>query len=248
MRAVRGADLDQARSARAMMSGRRKAPPISINSPRETDGVPVGAEGVEHQQHRAGVVADHACIVGAGQLADQPAYVVALAACPSADVELERDGGAHGVGRGCNCALGQHRPAEVGVQHGAGEIEHAAQARRILALQHLRNLGRDRRRNRACARFPARHLTQRCQRAPDCPNRGLVAEARDRGRAAVGAQPGRRREPDWAGKRFRALRVPVIVSSPAGTSACRRASAVLAISMSEPSVATSSARDPAGDR
>ena len=36
MRAVGGADLDQAAPARAMMSGRRNAPPISISSPRET--------------------------------------------------------------------------------------------------------------------------------------------------------------------------------------------------------------------
>ena len=97
--------------ARAMMSGRRNDAADLDQLAARDDGILAGAEGVEHQQHRAGVVVDDARILGAGQLADQAAHVVvALAARAAADVELQRDGGAHGVGRGRDRALGQHAP------------------------------------------------------------------------------------------------------------------------------------------
>ena len=59
------------RRTRAMMSGMRKAPPISISSPRETGTCLPERQGVQHQQHGGGVVVDHGGGLGAGQLAQQ---------------------------------------------------------------------------------------------------------------------------------------------------------------------------------
>ena len=55
--------------------------------------------------------------------------VVALAAIAAAEIELERDRVAHRRDGGLDRLLGDQRAAEIGVQHGAGEIEHRPQAR-----------------------------------------------------------------------------------------------------------------------
>ena len=135
--------------ARAMMSGRRNEPPISISSPRETIASLPAPKVLSTSSTAAALLLTTAGVLGAGQLADQAAHVVvALAARAAAEVELERHGRAHGIDRGRNRALRQHGAAEVGVQHRAGEVEHAAQARRVLALQQAGCLGR----NRGCIR------------------------------------------------------------------------------------------------
>ena len=126
------------------MSGSRNEPPISISSPRETTASLPDAEGVEDEQHGGGIVVDDGRVLGAGQLADQAAHViVALAARRPADVELERHGRTHGIDRGRNRAFRQDGTAEVGVQHRAGEVEHAAQARHVLLLQQAERAGGD---------------------------------------------------------------------------------------------------------
>ena len=113
-----------------MMSGMRNAPPISISSPRETIASRPLRQRVEHEQHRGGVVVDDGRVLGAGQLAQQAAQmIVALAALAAAEIELERDRVAHRRDRGLDRLLGDQRAAEIGVQHGAGEIEHRPQAR-----------------------------------------------------------------------------------------------------------------------
>ena len=117
-----------------MMSGMRKAPPISISSPRETIASRPLAERVEDEQHGGGVVVDDGRVLGAGQLAEKAAHmIVALAAPAAREIELERDGAAHGRDRGLDRRLGEQRAAEIGVQHGAGQVEDRAQARRGVA-------------------------------------------------------------------------------------------------------------------
>src|SRR5208282_6741984 len=80
------------------------------------------------RQHQCGrVVVDRECRLGAGQ-SDQPTrnVVVALAAPATLDVVFERGRVTHRRGRGGDRLLRQRRAAEIGVQHGAGQIEDAA--------------------------------------------------------------------------------------------------------------------------
>ncbi len=121
--------------ARAMMSGMRNAPPISISSPRETIASRPLRQRVEHEQHRGGVVVDDRRVLGAGELAQQRAHmIVALAALAGVEVEFQRNGRAHGRDRRLDRRLGEQRAAEIGVQHRAGEIEHRTQARARVQL------------------------------------------------------------------------------------------------------------------
>ena len=94
-------------------------------------------------------------------------------------------------------ASGSTRPAEIGVQHRAGQVEHAAQARRVLAAPAARSA-------RGCAMRCASGAAAAAARA--CASRmrertsrmaatvGRVAEARDGDRPGIAcAAPGRRR-------------------------------------------------------
>ena len=176
VRAVGGADLDQAGAgARHDVGQPERAADLDQLAARH-DRILAGPEGVEHQQHGSGVVVDDGRVLGAGKLADQAAHmVVALAARRAADVEFERHGRAHGVDRSCDRALGKHGSAEVGMQHRAGQVEHAAQARGILALQQSRRLGRHRGCTRHCGHAGACDLAKPRQRPPDGVHRGVMA-------------------------------------------------------------------------
>ena len=80
---------------------------------------------VQDQQHRRGVVVDHGGRLGAGDLAQQAGDVfVALAAPPGGEVEFQRGGGGERLCGGRGGGLRQWRAAEIGVQHGAGQVEH----------------------------------------------------------------------------------------------------------------------------
>ena len=109
------------------MSGRRNEPPISISSPRETIvSLPVGQR-VQRQHQRAGIVVDGERRLGAGQpLEPARDMVVALAAAAGLEIVFERRGLAHRLDRRRDRLLGQRRAAEIGVQHGAGQVEDAA--------------------------------------------------------------------------------------------------------------------------
>ncbi len=61
--------------------------------------------------------------------------IVALAATAGLEIELERHRLAHGAERRGGGLLGQDRAAEIGVQHGAGEVEDGPQARPRLVLE-----------------------------------------------------------------------------------------------------------------
>jgi hypothetical protein len=74
-----------------MISGNRKLPPISINSPRDT-GTDLPRPSVEDEQQRRRVVVDHRCGFGAGQCAqhrfDQR---IAVAAARAIEIVFERN-------------------------------------------------------------------------------------------------------------------------------------------------------------
>ena len=69
--------------------------------------------------------------------------IVALAALPLSQIELERDRRAHGVDRGRDRLLGEQRAAEIGMQHGAGEIEDRAQVEPRTRVELGERYGRD---------------------------------------------------------------------------------------------------------
>ena len=108
----------------------------------------------------------------------KPAHViVALAALAAAEIELERDGVAHGGDRGLDRRLGEQRAAEIGVQHRAGEIEHGTQARLAPRLRACaqRAAGDDRRLARSSRAACARQRSARANSVDD----GGAAEALD---------------------------------------------------------------------
>ena len=115
-----------------MMSGMRKAPPISISSPREM--IPSCApQAVQRQQHRRRVVVDHGDRLGAGEFADQPGdQVVAVAALAAGQVELQVQRVARGQGDRLDGFVRQQGAAEVGMQHRAGQVEHPPYAAGML--------------------------------------------------------------------------------------------------------------------
>ena len=129
--AVRRADLDQPRAGLGDHLGHPEAAADLDQLPARDDHLAAPAGQRRHgQQHRRGAVVDHQRRLGAGQLAQQPLdVVVARAALPAAQVQLEvrvarrraRDGRAR--------LVGQRRAPEVGVHHHAGRVEHAPQRR-----------------------------------------------------------------------------------------------------------------------
>ncbi len=69
--------------------------------------------------------------------------VVALAASTRFEIEFERGWRTHRRDGSGDTRLRDDRAAEIGVQHGAGEVEDAAQLRRILRFERHRRAGRD---------------------------------------------------------------------------------------------------------
>ena len=170
-----------------MMSGRRNAPPISISSPRETMASLAGAERVQHQQHRGGVVVDDRRGLGAGQLAQtRPRTWSSRSPRPppprsNSSATAERMASTAAA----IALLGQHGAAEIGVQHRAGEVEDAAagsaRPRAPAAAAASAAIGV---RIRLGSRAPhARPRAGGEQRPPHGADRGLVPETRGRGSA-----------------------------------------------------------------
>ena len=86
------------RPARAMISGMRNAPPISISSPRETMASRPCASVLSTSSTAAALLLTTVASSAAGQLAQQLAHVIVALAAPTAvEVELERDGFAHRI-------------------------------------------------------------------------------------------------------------------------------------------------------
>ncbi len=126
--AVGGADLDQLRAGPPHdVRDAERAADLDQLAARHRHLLP-RRQRVEEQEHRGGVVVDGGRRLGAGQLAQQPfEVVVAVAAAAGGDVVLEVARPAHHRGHGLDRLLGEHRAAEVGVQHRAGEVEHRPQ-------------------------------------------------------------------------------------------------------------------------
>ncbi|MNH14719.1 hypothetical protein D3C79_743160 [compost metagenome] len=95
-------------------------------------------QAVERQQYGRGVVVDHGDGFGAGQLADQALdQVVTVAALACGEVEFKVQRIARCSLHGFDGLFRQQRATQVGVQHGAGEVEHAAHLAALLAGQAL---------------------------------------------------------------------------------------------------------------
>src|SRR5690606_9312502 len=71
--------------------------------------------------------------------------VVAVAAAAAIQVELQGNGGGERAQHRLQSLRRQGRASQVGVQHGAGEVEHAAQARARAFLQRLADVRGQRR-------------------------------------------------------------------------------------------------------
>ena len=81
------------------------------------------------QQHRGGVVVDHRRGFGAGDAAEQRLdNRVAVAAAAGRQVVFEVVRRRHQRDQARERGVGEQRPAEVGVDHGAGEVQHGTQA------------------------------------------------------------------------------------------------------------------------
>jgi hypothetical protein len=128
--AVGGADLDQLRPGAAHDVRHAEGAADFDQLAARDDDLLLLRQGVEQQEHRGGVVVHHRRRFGAGQLAEQLVDdVIAVAAAAGGDVVLQRAGRARGGNQRLHGLLGQRCAAEVGVQHGAGEVEHRAQLR-----------------------------------------------------------------------------------------------------------------------
>ncbi len=68
--------------------------------------------------------------------------IVAFAALAGRQVEFQRDRIAHRRDGGFDRGFGEQRAAEIGVQHGAGEIEERAQTGAILVRETRQRQGR----------------------------------------------------------------------------------------------------------
>ena len=127
-----------------MISGTRKPPPISTSSPRDTTTVAAACQRGEREQHRGGVVVHDQPGLGAARAREQRAgVVVARAAPPGRQVELEvrvRAADACGVGQRVG---GERRAAEVGVQQHAGRVHDGAEPGALQPLDPARRVTDD---------------------------------------------------------------------------------------------------------
>ena len=127
MGAVGRPDLAQPRAGAGHDVGQSKrAADLDQLAARHDRFTPV-RQGVQRQHQRPGVVVDRERRLGPGQ-SGQPArdMVVALAAPAAREVVFERRRVAHRRGGGGDRLFRQRRAAEIGVQHGAGQVEDAA--------------------------------------------------------------------------------------------------------------------------
>jgi hypothetical protein len=107
----------------AMMSGTRKLPPISINSPRDTiDSIP--RQAIQGEDQRGGAVVHDQCILGASQFAEQRrAMHITRTALAGGKIVLEVGRTSRRAGYGVHRHACQRSAAEVRVQQGAGGVE-----------------------------------------------------------------------------------------------------------------------------
>ena len=128
--AVGGADLDDARPGPRHDVGHPEGAADLDQLAARDDRLAALRQRVQGEEHGGGVVVDDGGVLGAGQLDEEVAQDrVALAALAAVEVELERERVAHRGHRGLDRLLGEEGAAEVGVEHGAGEVEDRAHLR-----------------------------------------------------------------------------------------------------------------------
>ena len=143
--AVGGADLDEPGAGTRHDVGHAEGAADLDQLAARHDRLAALGQRVQRQQHRGGVVVDDGGVLRPGQLDEQVAQRrVALAAPAAAEVELERQRLPHGGDRRLDRGLGEQRPAEVGVEHGAGQIEDRTHLRPRRGVERARRVGRHR--------------------------------------------------------------------------------------------------------
>ncbi len=189
VRAVGGADLDQpGAGARHDVRHAEGAADLDQLAARD-DRLAALGQRVEHEQHGGGIVVDDGGVLGAGQLAEKAAQmIVALAAPAAVEVEFERHGAAHRRDRRLDRCLGEQRAAEIGVQHGAGQIEDRPQARRG-RLHAMRRAAADAAASSARGSGRARRLARAAERVAHARRRPAARPKRSTAsRAGVGVR------------------------------------------------------------
>ena len=117
------------------MSGSRNDPPISINSPARNGSFFAIRQAVEHQQDSRGIVVDHRGRFRPREIAQKLFNVrVAISTLAGGDVEFEVRGLPCGERDGLDRFFRQCGASEIGMEHGAGQIEDAAQRGRAIPM------------------------------------------------------------------------------------------------------------------
>ena len=136
MRAVGGANLDQAAAGACHDVGNAEgAADLNQLAARHdhlaTPPLLSAGQGAQRQQHRAGIVVDGGGSLRPGQSAKPGRdVIVALAATAVVQLVFQRCRRTHRLDRCLDRLLRQERPAQVGMQHRAGEVEDAPLRRR----------------------------------------------------------------------------------------------------------------------
>ena len=184
MGAVGGTDLAQPRAGALHDVGQAERAADLDQLAARDDRLAPGRQRVQCQHQRAGIVVDRERRLGAGQ-AHEPGgdMVVALAAPAAVEIVFQRRRRLHRLGRRSNRLLRQRRAAEIGMQHGAGQVEDAA----LRGPRQLRELFGTSREDRLGRRATAAAAVFR-QRVADDSNNERAAMAFDQRRGARRAQ------------------------------------------------------------
>ena len=95
----------------------------------------------QHQQHCCSIVVDDTRVLRAGDPAKQIGQrAVAVAASGIIKIVFQRHRRAHRLGNRRHRRFRLNRPAKIGVQHGAGQVEHRAQRALLRLAQTTRGL------------------------------------------------------------------------------------------------------------
>ena len=127
VRAVCRSDLDELRSRRRHNVGHAERAADLDQLTARDDGFAVAAESAEHKQDGGGIVVDDADVIGAGDVAQQPAHdVVALTSLSAFEFKFQRRRKAQRIDDAIHRLSGQQAAAKIGMNDSAAEIEHAA--------------------------------------------------------------------------------------------------------------------------
>ena len=136
MGAIGGAHLHQATAGAGHDLGHPEGAADLHQLPARGGHFPPQSQGVEDKEDRRRVVVDHGGRFGASELADQGFDVlVTLTALAPGQIEFQRGGRSGHRHHGSHRLRRQQGAAEVGVEHGAGEVEHRTQSGLVTSMQ-----------------------------------------------------------------------------------------------------------------